>query len=337
MSVSKRLRFEIFRRDNHACRYCGASAPEATLTIDHVVPVTLGGTDDPSNLVAACKDCNSGKSATSPGAELVAGVADDALRWARAQLLAGEQMLADLGARDGLRAQFKARWDRWQGGDGKPVDLPDQWGASVDRFVSMGLPMPVLLDCVDKAMHNKRISYHDLFRYMCGIAWKRVEELRCATASMVTSATPQTTTGNSPYRDALDLLYGHLDDVAMLTLPTQVTRLADEFDDRHVDDEDRDGSQVDYSTWSADLKASVHLLEAQLDAESDSDDTWSQHICYLIVDTLGGDYKAWLDRARTEWVQNGVASPDWRDVDRTALRLAVEERVRGASNNQAVD
>lgn len=337
MSVSKRLRFEIFRRDNNACRYCGASAPEATLTIDHVVPVTLGGTDDPTNLVTACKDCNSGKSASNPNAELVAGVADDALRWARAQHLAAEQMLADLGARDGLRAQFKARWDRWQGGDGKPVELPDQWGASVDRFMSVGLPMPVLLDCIDKAMHNKRIRYHDLFRYMCGIAWKRVEELRRATASMVTAPSPQATAVNSPYRDALELLYGHLSDVDTLTVPAQVALLSGEFDDRHVDDRDGDGFQVDYSTWSADLKASVYLLETQLDAESDSDDTWSQHICYLIVDTLGSDYKAWMDLARAEWVEHGVTSPDWRDVDRTALRLAVEDFVRRTRNSQAVD
>lgn len=41
MSVSKRLRFEVLRRDNHTCRYCGSSAPEVKLTIDHVVPVAL--------------------------------------------------------------------------------------------------------------------------------------------------------------------------------------------------------------------------------------------------------------------------------------------------------
>ena len=61
MAVSKRTRFEVLRRDNHACRYCGRTAPEVKLTLDHVVPVSLGGTDDPDNLVAACHDCNSGE------------------------------------------------------------------------------------------------------------------------------------------------------------------------------------------------------------------------------------------------------------------------------------
>ena len=57
MPVSKRLRYEILRRDNHACRYCGGTAPDVVITVDHVVPVALGGSDDAGNLVAACKDC----------------------------------------------------------------------------------------------------------------------------------------------------------------------------------------------------------------------------------------------------------------------------------------
>jgi hypothetical protein len=35
MAVSKRLRHEVFRRDNHTCLYCGHSAPDVKITIDH--------------------------------------------------------------------------------------------------------------------------------------------------------------------------------------------------------------------------------------------------------------------------------------------------------------
>ena len=45
MALSKRLRYEILRRDNHTCRYCGASAPDVTLTVDHVVPCLLYTSD----------------------------------------------------------------------------------------------------------------------------------------------------------------------------------------------------------------------------------------------------------------------------------------------------
>jgi hypothetical protein len=82
MAVSKRLRYEIFRRDGHACKYCGARAPQVPLTIDHIVPKTLGGTDVPENLAAACFDCNAGKSSSLPDEGLVAAVATSANDWA---------------------------------------------------------------------------------------------------------------------------------------------------------------------------------------------------------------------------------------------------------------
>lgn len=63
MSVkSKRLRFEILKRDGFRCRYCGASAASTILHVDHVVPEASGGEDLPENLVTACADCNGGKS-----------------------------------------------------------------------------------------------------------------------------------------------------------------------------------------------------------------------------------------------------------------------------------
>lgn len=60
--ISKSLRFDVFQRDNHTCQYCGRKPPQVTLVIDHLVPVSKGGTDDINNLVTSCDDCNSGKS-----------------------------------------------------------------------------------------------------------------------------------------------------------------------------------------------------------------------------------------------------------------------------------
>ncbi|WP_372344655.1 HNH endonuclease [Streptomyces sp. KL116D] len=82
MAVSKRLRYEILRRDNHACRYCGATAPDAKLNVDHVIPQSLGGTDKPDNLVTSCAECNSGKTSSLPNAMPVADVDQDAFRQA---------------------------------------------------------------------------------------------------------------------------------------------------------------------------------------------------------------------------------------------------------------
>lgn len=59
--ISKSVRFEILRRDNFSCQYCGVAAPVAVLHVDHVLPVKYGGTNDPWNLNTACQDCNLGK------------------------------------------------------------------------------------------------------------------------------------------------------------------------------------------------------------------------------------------------------------------------------------
>lgn len=113
MAVSRRLRFEILRRDGHTCRYCGAMAPTVELDIDHVIPSTLGGTDDPSNLVTACKPCNGGKSSIAPDTPLVADVAADMLRWRRAIEQAHLEFEAERAVTRQLCDQFKAKWQGW--------------------------------------------------------------------------------------------------------------------------------------------------------------------------------------------------------------------------------
>lgn len=53
----------MLKRDKFTCQYCGSKAPDAVLEIDHIEPVSKGGSDDLMNLITSCHDCNSGKSA----------------------------------------------------------------------------------------------------------------------------------------------------------------------------------------------------------------------------------------------------------------------------------
>lgn len=62
-SISKSLRFEVFKRDAFKCQYCGSSSPDVTLEVDHIKPVAEGGDNDITNLITSCKDCNRGKGA----------------------------------------------------------------------------------------------------------------------------------------------------------------------------------------------------------------------------------------------------------------------------------
>lgn len=59
--LSSRLRFSILNRDNFTCQYCGSSAPDVVLHVDHKLPVSRGGGNDEGNLITACSSCNLGK------------------------------------------------------------------------------------------------------------------------------------------------------------------------------------------------------------------------------------------------------------------------------------
>lgn len=62
-SISKGIRFTIFKRDDFTCQYCGARPPEVVLEVDHIHPVSKGGDSGENNLITACFDCNRGKGA----------------------------------------------------------------------------------------------------------------------------------------------------------------------------------------------------------------------------------------------------------------------------------
>jgi 5-methylcytosine-specific restriction endonuclease McrA len=53
----RRIREQIIRRDG-CCQMCGT---EDRLSVDHIVPRVLGGTDSPDNLQVLCSSCNSSK------------------------------------------------------------------------------------------------------------------------------------------------------------------------------------------------------------------------------------------------------------------------------------
>ncbi|MGA7396119.1 MAG: HNH endonuclease [Solirubrobacterales bacterium] len=56
--IDPEVRWAVFRRDGYACLRCGT---DSDLTIDHIHPVALGGTNHPSNLQTLCRSCNAGK------------------------------------------------------------------------------------------------------------------------------------------------------------------------------------------------------------------------------------------------------------------------------------
>lgn len=56
--ISQGLRTQVFERDEYACVVCGV---RRDLAVDHVIPVSKGGTNDIDNLQTMCRSHNSAK------------------------------------------------------------------------------------------------------------------------------------------------------------------------------------------------------------------------------------------------------------------------------------
>jgi hypothetical protein len=59
-------RRNLFKRDHETCQYCGAQPGLDSLTIDHIMPRSRGGTSTWENCVLACIECNKRKADRTP-------------------------------------------------------------------------------------------------------------------------------------------------------------------------------------------------------------------------------------------------------------------------------
>jgi 5-methylcytosine-specific restriction endonuclease McrA len=61
--LGRKLSAAIAERDSDACVYCGATEASsgAHLHLDHLTPRSAGGSNEPTNLVTACRSCNSAR------------------------------------------------------------------------------------------------------------------------------------------------------------------------------------------------------------------------------------------------------------------------------------
>jgi hypothetical protein len=175
-AISKKTRFEIFKRDLFTCQYCGAHPPGVLLHVDHIVAVASGGTNDKDNLTTACEPCNSGKGAR-PLTVAPEALADKAKRIAESEA----QLL-------GYQSILQAKRDRiedesWRVADclvpGSPTDgIGRQWISSIRKFVDrLGFDEVLEAACIarDKFPYA-RGSSPSLLRYFCGVCWNKIKD-----------------------------------------------------------------------------------------------------------------------------------------------------------------
>ncbi|MHC4395184.1 MAG: HNH endonuclease [Planctomycetota bacterium] len=59
-------RRNIYARDRNSCQYCGKRSPTSELSLDHVIPRSMGGKSVWGNMVCACTKCNVKKGGRTP-------------------------------------------------------------------------------------------------------------------------------------------------------------------------------------------------------------------------------------------------------------------------------
>lgn len=62
----RQVKRETIRDCGRRCVYCGTALGLENATLDHVIPLSRGGSHLPGNLVAACQPCNQLKGALLP-------------------------------------------------------------------------------------------------------------------------------------------------------------------------------------------------------------------------------------------------------------------------------
>jgi hypothetical protein len=175
------LRFEIFRRDQFTCRYCGRRSPEAILEVDHIIPRAACGEDAPENLVTSCYECNRGKGAKLLTAaidelnlhEKTVLIAEQELQIAEYNYWRGRQKTREDSELSALAEQWIARW-----GDG--YHGKRYWQETEVRIFLRKLGYAELSEILD-IVAEKTTRQGDsgwaasAWKFFCGICWKRAK------------------------------------------------------------------------------------------------------------------------------------------------------------------
>lgn len=170
--ASKKLRFDVFKRDGFVCVYCGAHPPQALLECDHVIPHAGGGPTEIENLVTACVDCNRGKR-------------DGLLSSIPASVTDQAELAVEREAQ--VRAYYEILSQRKERQDTEMWSVADVF---MDRFaddsiqrshlnsIRMFLAKLTYFDVLE-AMEiacDKKYDKSSAFRYFCGICWQKIKQ-----------------------------------------------------------------------------------------------------------------------------------------------------------------
>jgi hypothetical protein len=179
MAVSKRTRFEVFKRDRFVCQYCGRTPPTVILHCDHVIPQSGGGPDEIDNLVTSCEDCNLGKSNV-PLSEVPTSVQEkmERTREKREQVEALNELLKEERAIEDQQIEELGLYYFRLISPKAELVFVNERERSIRTFLRR-LPCMEIIEAMDIAASRKDASLKDdwiRFKYFCGICWSKIRQ-----------------------------------------------------------------------------------------------------------------------------------------------------------------
>jgi hypothetical protein len=171
-AISKKLRFDVFKRDEFECQYCGAHPPSVILHVDHIHPVIEGGDNSIDNLITSCESCNLGKG-RGLLTDVPEGIKDKAKKIAESELQMKGYMDIVAAKRDRIDAEA---WKVAAALDG--VDYVKTYNTvqlmSIKRFLEK-LNYFDVLDAANIAFSKFYYPTNKRFKYFCGICWNKLK------------------------------------------------------------------------------------------------------------------------------------------------------------------
>jgi hypothetical protein len=170
--ISKKVRFEIFKRDSFTCQYCGSHPPSVILEPDHIHPISAGGDNSMDNLITACFDCNRGKAArplTDIPQSLISKYEEVAER--EAQIKAYQKLMKSKRKRIDLEVhQVCSIYELYNAG----YTLSEPALTTVRKFLEK-LDVHQVCDAMETANSKTYVRKGSEFKYFCGICWNIIK------------------------------------------------------------------------------------------------------------------------------------------------------------------
>jgi len=173
ISISKKIRFEVFKRDGFKCAYCGQEPPAVTLEVDHIEPKSKGGKNDINNYVTACFDCNRGKR-NIPLNKIAPQIQQnlEVLKEKEEQLKEYRKFISKIEKRinkdiEEINAMYHKQFPKYI--------LSEKFKQVSLKYFLNSLPKHEVIESLNIAIMHCPVNETEVIRYFCGVCWRKIK------------------------------------------------------------------------------------------------------------------------------------------------------------------